>query len=251
METEMIDFKKCTIGIELGSTRIKAVLIDENYLPIASGDYEWENQLADGIWTYSLSDVHTGIQTCFAHLKEDVRNKFGVLLTEAGAIGISGMMHGYLPFDKGGRQLAEFNGGKCRHAGKTTAGEIVFGMWYDESFPDGFTVAKECIISTDKDAKNVLFTGRTMYEFMASPQIALERNNYLTLISDNSGSDLTKLKTGQTYYITFNDENYKTNGKHITKEFTLTSDNPEMSMNDRYVTLLPQMRQFAYGSGTL
>lgn len=150
-----------------------------------------------------------------------------------------------------GRQLAEFNGGKCLHAGKTTAGEIVFGMWYDESFPDGFTVAKECIISTDKDAKNVLFTGRTMYEFMASPQIALERNNYITLISDNSGSDLTKLKTGQTYYITFNDENYKTNGKHITKEFTLTSDNPEMSMNDRFVTLLPQMRQFAYGSGTL
>lgn len=150
-----------------------------------------------------------------------------------------------------GRQLAEFNGGKCLHAGKTTAGEIVFGMWYDESFPDGFTVAKECIISTDKEAKNVLFTGRTMYEFMASPQIALERNNYITLISDNSGSDLTKLKTGQTYYITFNDENYKTNGKHITKEFTLTSDNPEMSMNDRYVTLLPQMKQFAYGSGTL
>ena len=150
-----------------------------------------------------------------------------------------------------GRQLAEFNGGKCLHAGKTTAGEIVFGMWYDESFPDGFTVAKECIISTDKDAKNVLFTGRTMYEFMASPQLALERNNYMTLISDNSGSDLTKLKTGQTYYITFNDENYKTNGKHITKEFTLTADKPEMSMNDRYVTLLPQMRQFAYGSGTL
>ena len=108
METEMIDFKKCTIGIELGSTRIKAVLIDENYIPAASGDYEWENRLADGIWTYSLSDVHTGIQTCFAHLKEDVRNKFGVLLTEAGAIGISGMMHGYLPFDKEGRQLAEF-----------------------------------------------------------------------------------------------------------------------------------------------
>ena len=108
METEMIDFKKCTIGIELGSTRIKAVLIDENYIPAASGDYEWENQLADGIWTYSLSDVHTGIQTCFAHLKEDVRNKFGVSLTEAGAIGISGMMHGYLPFDKEGRQLADF-----------------------------------------------------------------------------------------------------------------------------------------------
>lgn len=150
-----------------------------------------------------------------------------------------------------GKQLAKLNGGKCLHAGKTTAGEIVFGMWYDESFPTDFTLAKECLISTDKEAKNVILKGRTMYEFMASPQIAIERNNYMTLVSDNSGNDLTKLKTGQTYYITFNDENYKTNGKHITKEFTLTSDTPEMSMNDRFVTILPQMRQYAYSTDTL
>ena len=104
----MINLKTCTIGIELGSTRIKAVLIDENHIPVASGDFEWENQLVDGIWTYSLETVHTGVQTCFANLKQDVEAKFGVKLTTVGALGVSAMMHGYLPFDKDGKQLADF-----------------------------------------------------------------------------------------------------------------------------------------------
>ena len=104
----MINLKTCAIGIELGSTRIKAVLIDENHIPVASGDFEWENQLVDGIWTYPLDLVHTGVQTCFANLKQDVEAKFGVKLTTVGALGVSAMMHGYLPFDKDGKQLAEF-----------------------------------------------------------------------------------------------------------------------------------------------
>lgn len=104
----MIDLKKTVLGIELGSTRIKAVLVNEKHLPIASGDYEWENQLVNGVWTYSMEAIHTGLQTCFADLKADVKDKFGVELTTVGAIGLSAMMHGYLPFDKDGRQLAEF-----------------------------------------------------------------------------------------------------------------------------------------------
>ena len=103
-----MDLKKAAIGIELGSTRIKAVLIDEGHVPVASGSYEWENRLADGIWTYSLADVHTGVRACYAALKADAAEKLGVTLTEVGAIGVSGMMHGYLPFDREGRQLAEF-----------------------------------------------------------------------------------------------------------------------------------------------
>ena len=103
-----MDFTKTALGIELGSTRIKAVLIDEKQLPIASGDFEWENQFVDGIWTYSMDMVHTGVQTCFANLKADVKAKYGEELTTVGAIGVSAMMHGYLPFDKDGRQLAEF-----------------------------------------------------------------------------------------------------------------------------------------------
>ena len=104
----MINLNKTALGIELGSTRIKAVLIDEKHIPIASGDFEWENQLIDGIWTYSLETVRTGIQSCYASLKADVKEKFGAELTTVGAIGVSAMMHGYLPFDREGRQLAEF-----------------------------------------------------------------------------------------------------------------------------------------------
>ena len=103
-----MDLSKTVLGIELGSTRIKAVLIDERHCPIASGDFEWENQLRDGIWTYPMDLVHTGIQTCFAALKADVKAKCGVELTTVGALGISAMMHGYLPFDANGDQLAEF-----------------------------------------------------------------------------------------------------------------------------------------------
>ena len=103
-----MDFKTTALGIELGSTRIKAVLIDKDHLPIASGDFEWENQFVDGIWTYSSDMIHKGIQACYAALKSDVQSKFGVTLTEVGGIGISAMMHGYLPFDKDGKQLAEF-----------------------------------------------------------------------------------------------------------------------------------------------
>ena len=104
----MTDLKKTVLGIELGSTRIKAVLIDDRHIPIAQGDYEWENRLVNGIWTYSMDMVHTGLQTCFANLKADVKARFGTELTTVGAIGVSAMMHGYLPFDRDGKQLAEF-----------------------------------------------------------------------------------------------------------------------------------------------
>ena len=103
-----MDLTKTALGIEFGSTRIKAVLIDDRHLPIAQGDYEWENQLVNGVWTYSMDSIHAGLQTCFARLRADVKEKFGLELTTVGAIGVSAMMHGYLPFDKDGRQLAEF-----------------------------------------------------------------------------------------------------------------------------------------------
>ena len=104
----MIDLKQCTVGIELGSTRIKAVMIDKNHLPLASGDFEWENQYLNGVWTYPMDLVHQGVQACFANLKADVKAKYGVELTTVGALGVSAMMHGYLPFDRDGKQLAEF-----------------------------------------------------------------------------------------------------------------------------------------------
>ena len=99
-----MDLKKTVLGIELGSTRIKAVLIDEKHIPVASSSYEWENQLVSGVWTYAMEDVHTGIRACFADLVKNL----GQPIETVGAIGVSAMMHGYLPFDRYGNQLAEF-----------------------------------------------------------------------------------------------------------------------------------------------
>ncbi len=96
------------LGIELGSTRIKAVLIDDTHAPVAMGAYDWENRLENGIWTYALFDVWTGIQSAYAALCTDVKKQYGVQLTNLAGIGISAMMHGYLPFDKEGHQLVPF-----------------------------------------------------------------------------------------------------------------------------------------------
>ena len=96
------------LGIELGSTRIKASLIDDTFTPIASGGYEWENKFENGYWTYSLDDVHTGLKSCFASLAKDVSEKYDATLTTVGSMGISAMMHGYLPFDKQDNLLAAF-----------------------------------------------------------------------------------------------------------------------------------------------
>ena len=103
-----MEFSTCVLGIELGSTRIKGVLIDEKHNVVASGSHGWENSLVDGVWTYELSDAVKGVQNCFAELKADAEAKFGKPLTKVAAIGVSGMMHGYLVFDKDGGQLAPF-----------------------------------------------------------------------------------------------------------------------------------------------
>lgn len=96
------------LGIELGSTRIKAVLIDESATVIAQGSHEWENILVNGLWSYSLEDVEKGLQASYADLAADYQKKFGETLTEVSAIGISGMMHGYLAFDENDKLLVPF-----------------------------------------------------------------------------------------------------------------------------------------------
>jgi sugar (pentulose or hexulose) kinase len=96
------------LGIELGSTRIKAVLIGEDYVPIASGGYGWENKLENGIWTYDLEDVWAGLRESFSSLSQAVKDAYGVSLRTCNAMGISGMMVGYLVFDQDDRQLIPF-----------------------------------------------------------------------------------------------------------------------------------------------
>ncbi|MCR4764910.1 MAG: FGGY-family carbohydrate kinase [Bacteroidaceae bacterium] len=105
---EIIQEGKAILGIEFGSTRIKAVLIDEQNRPIAQGSHTWENQLENGLWTYSDEAIWQGLQACYADLRRDVSNKYGVEIETLAAIGISAMMHGYLPFDNMGHMLVPF-----------------------------------------------------------------------------------------------------------------------------------------------
>ncbi len=99
---------KTVLGIELGSTRIKAVLIDENNTPIASGSHDWENKYVNNIWTYGLDDIWTGVQDSYKKMAEDVKEKYGVTIQTMGAIGFSAMMHGYMVFNKEGELLVPF-----------------------------------------------------------------------------------------------------------------------------------------------
>ena len=152
----MTNLEKTVLGIELGSTRIKAVLIDGKHIPIAQGDFEWENLLVNGVWTYSMDMVHTGLQTCFAKLKADVKAKFGAELTTVGAIGVSAMMHGYLPFDKDGKQLAEFRTWRNTITGEA-AEELtaLFGF----NIPQRWSIAHlyQAILNGEEHVKDIAF----------------------------------------------------------------------------------------------
>lgn len=97
-----------SLGIEFGSTRIKAVLIDRAFNAIATGSYEWENQLKDGYWTYDQEDIIAGMQTAYREMKREVQDRFGITLSKVGSIGFSAMMHGYMAFDDQGRLLVPF-----------------------------------------------------------------------------------------------------------------------------------------------
>ncbi len=99
---------KTSLGIELGSTRIKAVLVDSRNQPIAQGSHSWENELRDGIWTYSLDSIHNGIRSCYSDLLKDIKEKYDVVPDTYGSIGVSAMMHGYMAFDNSWTLLAPF-----------------------------------------------------------------------------------------------------------------------------------------------
>ena len=116
-----IEGGRAVLGIEFGSTRIKAVLIDEHNAPIAQGAHEWENQLVDGLWTYSIDAIISGMQACYADLRRDVRERYGVEIERLAAIGISAMMHGYMPFGADGGILVPFRTWRNTNTGRAAA----------------------------------------------------------------------------------------------------------------------------------
>lgn len=105
---EYIESGKAVLGIEFGSTRIKGVLIGPDNEPIAQGNHDWENQLVDGIWTYSLDAIWDGLRDCYSNLLKDVKEKYDCTITSLASLGFSAMMHGYMAFDKEGTLLVPF-----------------------------------------------------------------------------------------------------------------------------------------------
>ena len=115
---QTIETGRAILGIEFGSTRIKAVLIDQENSPIAQGSHSWENQLVDGLWTYSIEAIWQGLQDCYADLRKNVKELYGIEIETLAAIGISAMMHGYMAFDKEGEILVPFRTWRNTNTGK-------------------------------------------------------------------------------------------------------------------------------------
>ncbi len=153
---DIIETGKTAIGIEFGSTRIKAVMTDMNGKPIAEGGYGWENQYENGVWTYSLDMIWTGLQTAYAELKKDVKDKYGADLKTTGAIGFSAMMHGYMAFNKEGELLAPFRTWRntiTEQAAKELTAEFGFNI------PQRWSIAHlhQAILNKEEHVKDITF----------------------------------------------------------------------------------------------
>lgn len=144
------------LGIELGSTRIKAVLIDEKHRPIASGEHEWESRLEDGIWTYTLEDIWSGIRDSYGKLADSVRTQYGVELRKAAAMGISAMMHGYLVFNKEGNLMVPFR--TWRNGNTGPAAETLTKLFH-YNIPQRWSIAHlyQAILNQEEHVKEAAY----------------------------------------------------------------------------------------------
>ena len=151
---EIIESGKAFLGIEFGSTRIKAVLIDETHTPIASGSHKWENRLEEGFWTYSLEDIGNGLRECYKDLTQDVRTRYGVGIKKLSAIGFSAMMHGYMAFDKEGNLLVPF-----RTWRNSTTGQAAKKLTelFDYNIPERWSIAHlyQTVLNGEEHVKNI------------------------------------------------------------------------------------------------
>jgi len=153
---EVIEAGKAVLGIEFGSTRIKAVLVDEAGKPIAQGNHDWENQYENGVWTYSLDMIWTGLQDAYGNLLSDVQEKYGTVIRSLGAIGFSAMMHGYMAFDKDDTLLVPFRTWRNtiteEAAGKLTA-ELGFNI------PQRWSISHlyQAILNGEEHVKDITF----------------------------------------------------------------------------------------------
>ncbi|MFA9462674.1 MAG: xylulokinase [Velocimicrobium sp.] len=147
---------KTALGIEIGSTRIKAVLVDANNTPIASGSHDWENQLVNNIWTYSIDAIWKGIQESYTNMVDDVAKKYGVTIHKIGAIGFSAMMHGYMAFDKNEELLVPFR--TWRNTITEEAAEKLTKV-FEYPIPQRWSIAHlyQAILNEEEHVSNIAF----------------------------------------------------------------------------------------------
>lgn len=144
------------MGMELGSTRIKAVLIGRDNSPLAIGEHKWENSQVNGIWTYGLSEVWAGIAEAYADIRKDVRQKYGVEMNSLAACGLSGMMHGYLVFDAHDEILVPFRTWRNNITGQA-AKELTALLQYP--IPQRWSIAHlhQAVLSGEDHVENIRF----------------------------------------------------------------------------------------------
>ena len=151
-----IEEGRAVLGIEFGSTRIKGVLIDETHQPIAMGTHDWENRLENGIWTYSLEDIWTGLQDTYAGVAADVKAKYGIPLKKLGGLGFSAMMHGYMPFNAAGELLVPF-----RTWRNTLTGDAVAELspLFQFNIPQRWSIAHlyQAVLNKEDHVKDITF----------------------------------------------------------------------------------------------
>jgi len=151
-----IEAGKAILGIEFGSTRIKAVLIDQENKPIAQGSHTWENQLVDGLWTYSIEAIWAGVQDCYADLRANVKKQYGIEIETLAAIGISAMMHGYMAFNNKEEILVPFRTWRNTNTGKAAA-ELSELFVYNIPLRWSISHLYQAILNKEEHVKDITF----------------------------------------------------------------------------------------------
>lgn len=151
-----IEAGKAILGIEFGSTRIKAVLIDQENKPIAQGSHTWEKQLVDGLWTYSIEAIWAGLQDCYADLRANVKKQYGIEIETLAAIGISAMMHGYMPFNDKAEILVPFRTWRNTNTGKAAA-ELSELFVYNIPLRWSISHLYQAILNKEEHVKDITF----------------------------------------------------------------------------------------------
>jgi sugar (pentulose or hexulose) kinase len=154
--TTAIETGNTALGIEFGSTRIKAVLIDSTFSPIASGGHEWENRYENEMWTYRQDDIWAGLQACYQDLCQEVFDKYAIQLNMVGSIGFSGMMHGYLAFDQDDNLLVPFRTWRNTTTGQAS-GELM--KLFEFNIPQRWSIAHlyQAILSGETHVREIKY----------------------------------------------------------------------------------------------